>query len=276
MVGIVSLAYLTVEGATPVEHIEAAARHGFDAAGLRFTGPKQRPLADPVIGNTKLLHKIAETCAATGVSVFDIEVITIDENFDASAFAPLIEAAAAVRAEYIQVVCEDEDHNRAVENFAALSELAKTYKTQLSLEFMQFRALRTLEEAVSIIRKSGANNAGVLIDVLHLDRSGGTKRSLQSIDPKVISYVQLCDAPARRPAEDALVDEARNNRLYPGEGELPLVDYLNALPPDVPVSLEVPHLHNCHARIDKRAQLCADATRKFFARHGISTENKRL
>ncbi len=46
--GTFSLAYLTVNGADPLEHIAAAAEAGYQAAGLRILQP--RHLADAPVG----------------------------------------------------------------------------------------------------------------------------------------------------------------------------------------------------------------------------------
>jgi sugar phosphate isomerase/epimerase len=60
------------------------------------------------------------------------------------------------------------------------------------------------------------------------------------------------------------VEEAVGHRLPPGEGVLPLAGLLGRVPPDAPVSLEVP---NPAARADPAGwiQRVADATRRLLA-----------
>jgi len=54
-------------------------------------------------------------------------------------------------------------------------------------------------------------------------------------------YVQLCDAPAERPTTtEGLLHQARAERLLLGDGGLDLRGMLRALPPDLPLSLEIP------------------------------------
>ena len=56
-----------------------------------------------------------------------------------------------------------------------------------------------------------------------------------------LGYVQLCDGPLQAPADrEALIREARTNRLAPGEGQFPLKALLAAMPQDCMASLEVP------------------------------------
>jgi sugar phosphate isomerase/epimerase len=55
--------------------------------------------------------------------------------------------------------------------------------------------------------------------------------------------VQLCDAAAERPATmNEIIRQAREERLYPGEGGIDLSGLLRALPPGLPVSVEVPNV----------------------------------
>ena len=53
--------------------------------------------------------------------------------------------------------------------------------------------------------------------------------------------MQLCDAPAARPTDtETLLHQARAERLMPGDGGLDLRGILRTVPPDLPVSLEIP------------------------------------
>jgi sugar phosphate isomerase/epimerase len=262
--GLVALAYLTVAGARPWEQIDAAARHGFDAVGLRFAGPAGIALPAPVIADEAAIRKIRARCAATGIRVFDVEMIILDPQCAPAAAVPLMEAAAAVGARYLQVVCEDPQRERASDNLASLAAAAQGYGLSLALEFMRFRATRTLGDARELIETSGAANVGILVDCLHLFRSGGSVGEIGALPAARTAYVQLCDAPARAPREEELIAEARAGRLYPGEGGLPLADLMRALPPEIDVSLEVPRRACAAASIDERARLCAEATRSFL------------
>jgi sugar phosphate isomerase/epimerase len=53
--------------------------------------------------------------------------------------------------------------------------------------------------------------------------------------------MQICDAPAAiPPTMDAILAEARAERLFPGEGGVDLVALLRVVPRDIPLSVEVP------------------------------------
>jgi sugar phosphate isomerase/epimerase len=104
------------------------------------------------------------------------------------------------------------------------------------LEFLPIFSVGTLAEAAGIVRTIGAANLGVLIDTLHLDRSGSR---LEDAGGVALPYLQLADAGPVRPADDTgLRVEALEGRLLPGDGVLPLIDVLRAVP-EVPVSVEL-------------------------------------
>ncbi|MFM0004646.1 hypothetical protein PQR57_26920 [Paraburkholderia dipogonis] len=55
-----------------------------------------------------------------------------------------------------------------------------------------------------------------------------------------IRYAQLCDAGATVPAPTAAIsEEARYDHLLPGEGGLPLREFIKALPSGIPFGLKV-------------------------------------
>ena len=119
---------------------------------------------------------------------------------------------------------------------------------------MTYTHVSNLEEAAHIAEHSGGG--GILLDALHFRRFGGTLEQLRSLDPELLSYVQLCDAPLAPPnglprprlprgqSTDGtdLQLESRAMRLLPGDGELPLVEFLAALPEEMPISVEAPVL----------------------------------
>ena len=65
---------------------------------------------------------------------------------------------------------------------------------------------------------------------------------MAALDPQLIGYVQLCDAPLAMPAtSEAYGDEAVHGRMAPGDGELPLTEIIAAIPSGTIISAEVPN-----------------------------------
>jgi sugar phosphate isomerase/epimerase len=108
------------------------------------------------------------------------------------------------------------------------------------LEFLPIFAIRNLQEALHVVRAAARPNSGVLVDTLHLARSGGSASDLLDVGTAMFPYLQLADAPAQPPADGlaGLLHEALHGRLLPGDGELPLAAVL-AVVPDVAVSVEL-------------------------------------
>jgi sugar phosphate isomerase/epimerase len=100
--------------------------------------------------------------------------------------------------------------------------------------------VRTLGEAMSIVERVARPEVGILVDNLHLARSGGTVDELANLGTHLFPYVQMCDA-SGQPVDGSragLLDEALHHRRLPGAGELALDAFLVAVP-QVPVSFEI-------------------------------------
>jgi sugar phosphate isomerase/epimerase len=91
-----------------------------------------------------------------------------------------------------------------------------------------------------VIRAVDHPRAKLLVDALHLARSGGSPEHLQGLPASLFSYAQICDAPAQlaKMDYDGLLHEAIDGRLLPGEGELPLQRLISALPPGLALAPE--------------------------------------
>jgi sugar phosphate isomerase/epimerase len=226
---LLSLAAGTLTGCSAVDAIRVAARAGFDLVGLR---PDLSRLLDADIAGAR---RAAEE---SGVGIFDIEVVRIG-TMPAYLLQRLIDFACGVGAAHLLVVSEDEDRNRAIEAFRDICIRAAGGGVRPVLEFMAFTAVQDLDAAMAMVAAVDHPAAAILVDSLHLARSGGTAAQVAGVDRSLIPYVQLCDGPALGPSGvAALADEARHRRLPPGLGQLPLAAFLEATP-RVTLSIEV-------------------------------------
>jgi sugar phosphate isomerase/epimerase len=70
----------------------------------------------------------------------------------------------------------------------------------MAIEFMPSRPMRSLIDALLVLAKVDHPNAKLLIDTLHLERSGGTPEDVGRVDhPATLAYVQVCDAAQESP-----------------------------------------------------------------------------
>jgi sugar phosphate isomerase/epimerase len=260
-----SLAHLTLLDATPLELIDAALAGGFDFVGLRIQPPMPSDTIVPVVGDELLLRKIEGRLDETGIRILDVEAFWLSPWTRVHELVRACETAARLSARYLLVVGNDPDESRLTANFVELCETARPFGLKAMLEFIPFCHTRTLDAAVRVIAAAAQPNAGVLVDALHVMRSGGSPEELRRIDPGLLDYWQICDAPAAPPADTDLRTEARTRRLYPGDGELPIGDMLDILPPGISISVEAPCAPYSHLPPVDRGRLCGQATRAFLA-----------
>ena len=265
---LLSLAHLTVLDADPLALIEAAAAGGFDAIGLRIVPPFVTETIVPVVGDADLQRRIKRRLRDTGIALLDIEAIWLKPESRIEEIRPALETGAELGAKYVLTIAFDDDTARLFDNFGKLCAAAHGCGLRTMLEFIPYSVLGTLAKAHDFIVAAAPADAGLLIDALHSSRSGGQPADIAAYDPVLFSYIHLCDAPKARPAAERNRDEARYDRLYPGEGELWLDAFLDAFPPDTPVAVEAPQAAFAHLPAAERARLAGAATRRLLRGRG--------
>lgn len=149
-----------------------------------------------------------------------------------------------------------------VDGFAGLCERAALRGLLVHLEFMPFSQVRDIGTALSIVERAGQANGGIMFDVWHHLRGGGTAASLSGPASRVTA-IQLDDAPAE--AEPNLIDETLHRRLLPGEGDAGVADWIRALDAGgcrAPMGVEVFSDELAKRPAAEIAQRVADATRQ--------------
>jgi sugar phosphate isomerase/epimerase len=238
-----SLHHLTILEAHPLELVDAAASAGFEYCGLRLVAPSAADTIVDVAGNPTLIRELRARLDATGVRLLDIEAIWLSPQTDIAALLPALEAGHLLGARHVLCVGNDAENGRLLENFVRLCEAANGFGLSVGLESITYCAISTPTDALSLVRASGQPNARLLIDALQYFRSGATCEQIGAIDPALIEYAQICDAPREASLSlDARRTEARTARLLPGDGELPLRELLSYLREDLPLAVEAPTL----------------------------------
>lgn len=259
-----SIAHLTLLDAGPIALVEAAAAGGFHTIGLRIVPPMPTDKIAPVIGDEKLIREIEHKLDETGVRIMDIEAVWLMPETNVPQLESALALGARFGASHLLVVGNDPNPDRLRENFGALCDLAHRYNITVALEMMSYVELRSLSQAQALLRDVARANVSLLIDALHFFRSGAKPEDLASIDPSLFHYIHLCDATMSHPGVDGLRAEGRGGRFYPGEGELPLASFMNALPASIPVAIEAPCGSYSGLAPAERARICGAATRGFL------------
>lgn len=225
----IGLAALTCIELAPPDLVSAAAATGYDCVGLRLIGVPGQTL--PAFEQRELERRVADS----GVAVLDVEIFRLEEKTRIADFEPTLAVAARVKASEILVHGADADEARLAGTFARLCELAGKYGLRANIEPMPWVDVSTVAKAKRIVR---GTNGAVLVDAIHFYRADN---SLGDLKGAPLRYMQLCDAHPGRPTEmQEIIRQARGDRLLPGDGALDLRSLVNALPADLPLSLEVP------------------------------------
>ncbi len=213
----------------PAEFVAACATAGWPACGIWF---------DPDTWNDTVARDVRTRLDDTGVTALDMEPIFVTPDGDHG--DRVIDAAARVGARNLLIVSRGVNDDVFAERFADLCDLAAPHGIGCSIEFMAFMSVATMPQALAILDDVDRPNGHVLIDQLHLARTGGTIADVTAIDPARLAYAQLCDAASSGPDDlPGLVREALDERLVLGAGELAVNDFVDALPAHTALSLEV-------------------------------------
>ena len=104
------------------------------------------------------------------------------------------------------------------ERYAAVCDLGQAMGVRPLLEYWGHSVnLHTPEDALWVASRVGRANAGVLADVYHTYRGGGSFESFRFLSPAILPVLHMNDYPADPPAAK-LVDA---DRIWPGDGIAP-------------------------------------------------------
>jgi sugar phosphate isomerase/epimerase len=237
----IGLAALTVLELSPPDMVTCAAEAGFASIGLRLLPPTAEEIQHPMVGDTPLVRETARRLADTGIPVLDVELFRLKPDTDVKGYRAALETGARLGAREVLLAGNDPDEARLTDTFAAFCDVAREFSLGASLEPMPWTDVRSFAQGARIVAAAGRDNAGIVIDPIHFDRGGSRAEEIAAVPIARLRYMQLCDAPAERPTDtETLLHQARAERLMPGDGGLDLRGILRAVPPDLPLSLEIP------------------------------------
>jgi sugar phosphate isomerase/epimerase len=261
-----SLHQLTALDATPAALIELAGRNGCAHVCLFTHVPEAAQGRYPLVTNAHVPDLLARL-EGEGVSLCNLEVFPLDGNEDFAAFERGLETGAALGATRATVHIHDAaGHHEATDRLSAFCDLAAPFGIVAGLEFNAFSGVCDIASAAAIVRAAGRRNGQLVCDSLHLFRNGGSVAQLTAV-ADIVGYAQLSDGPLSRPREEWWTEAVRSREL-PGQGELPLVDFVAALRDATVIEIEVPRAFDANAGMDAatRVSRAVEASRAVIVR----------
>jgi sugar phosphate isomerase/epimerase len=246
----IGLAHLSALHLSPPELVGVAADCGFTSIGVRVHPATASETRYPMNERSPMAAQTVERLADVNLSVFDVEVFTLDGNRGREDWLPVLAAGSYLGARALNVIGGDEQRNRLIDDLAALVRDAREFGITPMIEPISYQKVDTFGSAVSVAEQTGC---AIMLDVLHFVRAGGSIDDLASAPAGTVQLIQLCDGPAVLPrysppprmplgqdthGSDRQI-ESRARRLVPGEGDFPLREIISQLP-GVPISVEVP------------------------------------
>lgn len=245
-------------GLPPVEYVNLAADLGCSHVTTGFTPLPWNPCGFPV-WSLRDDHELRRTLRAVlrdrNVAISVAAGFSLKRDTDVRDLAADMDLAAELGARQVGAVGMDPDIPRAHDQLAVLTEMASGRGMRVVLDYAPHQAINTLEAACEALRHTGSADALLSLDAMHVFRASATIQQIAALDPAVIGYAQLCDVP-KRASHDDYGREASFERLVPGDGDLPLADFVAVLPPGVLIGVEVPN----------RAAVLAEGVAAFLGR----------
>jgi 2-keto-myo-inositol isomerase len=117
------------------------------------------------------------------------------------------------------------DVARAATSVREVGAIAARHGVKLAVEFnSQCDQLNSLERVREVLAKAAHPSCGLLFDAYHMQRSGGSPRSLDDVRGDEIVYVQFSDVPRGEIKRGEVL-----NRLPPGQGCVPFKEFFAAV-----------------------------------------------
>jgi len=182
-------------------------------------------------------------------------------------FYAIHEALGARSLNLCQVSANEVDVDAAAEAFAGVCDRARERGLLVTLEFLPWSGIPDVATAHEIVKRAGRDNGTIMFDTWHHFRGPRDDAQLRAVPGASIGSVQINDAPLVQ--GDDLVIETLEHRRVPGDGDIPLVDWIRILD-DIgsvaPIGVEVFSQDLDALRPTEAARRCGDAARTILRR----------
>jgi sugar phosphate isomerase/epimerase len=266
----IGIEHLGVFGLPPVEFVRLAADLDCRYISILLTPViPYNPHGYPPFSlreDAALRREMMTAMTDCGVQISLGEGFAIQEDTDIRDAAADLDVMFELGVRRINTLSFEPDLSRTFDQFGVLAELAGSRGMETTVEPCPALTVRDLDMALTAIHHVGRSDFRLLVDTMHIVRSGSGPGDLAAIDPELIGYIQVSDVPLQSKFSSYL-EEAMYERMVPGEGELPLREIIAALPSNLVIGLEIPLRSATEAGQGPRDRLgrCVTATRALLA-----------
>lgn len=261
-----SMIYLTTGNASPPEMIHVAAEAGYNSISPRtipmnLPGERRHDLA----ADKALFKATRQAMRETGVGLDSIENARIYDGVNIQDYEPALYAAAELGVRHILCNIWTNDQAYYIEQFQRLCELASRYGQSVDVEFVTWASIKDLKTTTALLKAAGCENVGIIVDTLHFHRSRVSLEELDTLPEQWMHCIHICDAPSEIPDDtESLAYTAREARLFPGEGVIPIKAVVERVPNAVR-GIEIPHLERINRDgIVRHAKNALDITKQYL------------
>ena len=184
------------------------------------------------------LNKTKDSLKKTEIQLIDVEVTWLegDDNLNDSQKL-IIDVGLELSAKNILVVNRHNDNDKALNQFYKMCEYADK-NIRVCLEFGEFTTVKSLRKAIDFVNKINHPVAGILIDLMHINRS---KENIPDLNNPIFSYIQGCDfyQSSKKLTGDNYIMAAIDDRCCLGHGEAIKEEIVKMCKSNLDVSLEI-------------------------------------
>ena len=259
-----SAIHLTALNLKPEDLAIQAHRAGYSAIGIRINPISKGSVAYPYKAGSAEIKAFKNLLNDLGMRVQGVDGFALNSFTDPMQFQAIFDTCGELGIKSLCICGDAPDKEKFANMFGKLCDMAAPYGFRIDLEFMAWRTIGTLEQAYELVKMADRKNGTIAVDSLHLYRSGGTAADIDKVPARFLGDIHLCDAVRTPPIDmkliqmvregranldstsgtpkgfEGLVREAREGRLLPGDGELPLVDFMKHMPRSCAIGVEVP------------------------------------
>ncbi len=184
------------------------------------------------------LNKTKESLKKTEIQLIDVEVTWLedDDNLNDS-HKLIIDVGLELSAKNILVVNRHNDYDKALNQFYKMCEYADK-NIRVCLEFGEFTTVKSIRKAIDFVNEINHPVAGILIDLMHINRS---KENIPDLNNPIFSYIQGCDfyQSSKKLTGDNYIMAAIDDRCCLGHGEAIKEEIVKMCKSNLDVSLEI-------------------------------------